>query len=130
METSEKERFLQLDMAMVQLVTTILVTLGSTLIAISIGFGLTLPSIVSELATQLAETDVTTIPNSIPSQTIADDAQIITLRLMQESINNYVLMLASAGFILVTVGISYSLAKISRIKRNMVGKGHRDTLTR
>lgn len=128
MEASERERFLQIDMAMVQLVTTILVTLGSTLIAISIGFGLTLPSIVSDLAGKLAETDVGNIPNSIPSDTIRQEAETITFQLVQESINNYVLMMATAGFILITIGISYSLAKINRIKKQMT-KRRSDTLT-
>lgn len=127
MESSQKERVLQIEMAMVQLVTTILVTLGSTLIAISIGFGLTLPSVVSQTVNRLAETDVTNLPSSIPTQTLSHDAQAMTIQLLQESINNYVLILAAIGFVLITVGILYSSAKISRLKKNLMGKHRKDS---
>ncbi|HXV46428.1 MAG TPA: hypothetical protein VD736_07140 [Nitrososphaera sp.] len=121
MESSEKERILQIDMAMVQLVTTILVTLGSTLVAISIGFGLTMPSVVTQAVNKIAETDVTNIPNSIPSQTLPQDAQAMTVQLLQESLNNYVLVLAVIGFILIAIGILYSSAKITKMKKSLMG---------
>ena len=50
--TNPEERLFMLDLAIVQLIAGILVTLGSTLLAISIGFGLTIPETMKDAILQ------------------------------------------------------------------------------
>ena len=126
MQNPDHDNILQIDMAMVQLLTTILVTLGSTLVAISIGFGLTLPSILTQVVNQVAETDVRSLPQSIPSGTITQEAQVLTVQLFQESINNYVFLLAASGLFLIVIGIMYSSAKINKMKKEILRGNRKD----
>jgi hypothetical protein len=126
MQNPDHEKILQIDMAMVQLITTILVTLGSTLVAISIGFGLTLPSILTQVVNQVAETDVRSLPESIPSETITQEARVLTIQLFQESINNYVFLLAAFGVFLIVIGIMYSSAKINKMKKEIMRSSQKD----
>ena len=106
--TVGEERLWQIDVAVVQLVTSILVTLGSTLFAISIGFELALPPAVKQVIGQMVVMNVPEIP----------------YELVHESLTNYILLLAASGVILVMAGISYGSARISRIKKNaMSGAG-------
>ena len=126
MQNPDHDNILQIDMAMVQLLTTILVTLGSTLVAISIGFGLTLPSILTQVVNQVAETDVRSLPQSIPSGAITQEAQVLTVQLFQESINNYVFLLAAFGLFLIVIGIMYSSAKINKMKKEILRGSRKD----
>jgi hypothetical protein len=101
--TVGEEKLLQIDIAVVQLITSILVTLGSTLFAISIGFELTLPPAVKQVISQMVVMNVPEIP----------------YELMQESLSNYIRLLATSGVVLVVAGISYSSAKIRKIKKKI-----------
>ena len=105
-----EDKFLQIDLAIVQLITSVLVTLGSALFAISIGFELTLPPVVKQAVGQLM---IMSVPN----------IEAMQYDLVQESLGNYVLLLATAGLALIAGGIAYGSAKISKIKKKMRALG-------
>lgn len=101
--TVGEEKLLQIDIAVVQLITSIFVTLGSTLFAISIGFELTLPAAAKQVITQMVVMNAPQIP----------------YELVQESLSNYIRLLAISGAVLVVAGISYGSAKIRKIKKKI-----------
>ncbi len=101
--TVGEEKLLQIDIAIVQLITSILVTLGSTLFAISVGFELALPPAVKQVIGQMVIMSVPEIPYD----------------LVHESLSNYILLLAASGVVLVISGISYGSAKIAKIKKKI-----------
>jgi hypothetical protein len=96
----DKGTLLQLDLAIVPIITTVLVTLGSTLFAISIGLELTLPAEVKEMIRQVM-------------------AQNVQYNVVGQAIDNYITLLAGIGAILIVAGIVYGSAKIAGIKRRM-----------
>lgn len=104
--TEVDERLFMLDLAIVQLISGILVTLGSTLFAISIGFGLTIPSTMQDVIFQLAVMDTEISPE-------------VQQMLVQESLGNYVLLLASFSVVLIITGVVFASAKIKTIRRQI-----------
>ena len=104
--TNVEERLFMLDLAIVQLIAGILVTLGSTLFAISIGFGLTIPNTMQEVLMQ-----VFTMKTEISPE--------IQQELVHESLSNYVLILALFSVLLMISGVVFASAKINRIKRQI-----------
>lgn len=82
----DKGTLLQLDLAIVQIITTVLVTLGSTLFAISIGLELTLPPEVKEMIRQVM-------------------AQNVQYDVVGQAIDSYIMLLAGIGAILIIAGI-------------------------
>jgi ABC-type amino acid transport system permease subunit len=94
---------LQLDLASTQIVTSVLVTLGATLFAISVGIQLALPPIVSDLVSQ-ALIDPTVVPD-------------IQYDVVQKALDNYVALLTTTGALLVFFGIVYGSVKIGGIRR-------------
>ena len=104
MEASENLS-LQLDLAAAQIVTTILVTLGATLFAISIGIQLTLPPIVNDLVDQIV-TDRVAVPE-------------IQYDIVQRALDNYIVLLTTTGALLVLIGIIYGSAKIGQVRRKI-----------
>jgi hypothetical protein len=104
--TNVEERLFMLDLAIVQLIDGILVTLGSSLFAISIGFGLTIPNTMQEVLMQ-----VFTMKTEISPE--------IQQELVHESLSNYVLILALFSVLLMISGVVFASAKINRIKRQI-----------
>lgn len=104
--TNVEERLFMLDLAIVQLIAGILVTLGSTLLAISIGFGLTIPATMQELLLQMFTMNTGILPE-------------VQQELVQESLSNYVLILASVSVLLILTGVVFASAKINKIKRQI-----------
>jgi hypothetical protein len=96
----DKATLLQLDLAIVQIITTVLVTLGSILFAISIGLELTLPAEVKEMIRHVM-------------------AQNVQYNVVGQAIDNYIMLIAGIGSILIVTGIVYGSAKIAGIKRRM-----------
>ena len=94
-----------LDLAIIQLIAGILVTLGSTLFAISIGFGLTIPSALRETLAEIAAMKL-------------DGITAIDQELLQMSLNNYVLVLALSGILLIIIGVIFASAKMNAIKKH------------
>jgi hypothetical protein len=95
-----------IDLAIVQVVTGVLVTLGSTLLAISIGFELTLPPSVKEAIAQAVLERVPNIPE-------------IQTQLPAEPFTNYLLGLACIGAILVLAGVLYSSSKLGQMRQKI-----------
>lgn len=95
-----------LDLAVIQLIAGILVTLGSTLLAISIGFGLTIPTTLRQTLGEIALLKL-------------DGIAVIEQELLQTSISNYVLLLAVSGILLIIVGVVYASAKMNIMKRRI-----------
>jgi hypothetical protein len=96
---------LQIDLAVVQIVTTILITLGATLFAVGIGFDIAIPSILNRI---------------IESDSV--DLQGVDDVFMSSTLNNYGFILTSIGAIMVIMGVVYgsaSLAKIRKRGKNM-----------
>lgn len=104
--TNVEERLFMLDLAIVQLIAGILVTLGSTLLAISIGFGLTIPATMQELLLQMFTMNTGILPE-------------VQQELVQESLSNYVLILASVSVLLIITGVIFASVKINKIKRRI-----------
>jgi hypothetical protein len=97
---------LQLDLASAQIITTILVTLGATLFAISVGIQLTLPPIVEDVIDQL-----------MTERLMVSDIQY---DIVQQALDNYIYLLTTIGALLLMAGIIYGSAKIGRIRRKMM----------
>lgn len=104
--TEVDERLFMLDLAIAQLISGILVTLGSTLLAISIGFGLSIPSTVQDVIFQLA----------VLNTEISPEVQEM---LVQQSLGNYVLLLASFSVALIIAGVVFASAKFKKIRRQV-----------
>jgi ABC-type amino acid transport system permease subunit len=103
--TQAEDRLFMLDLAIIQLIAGILVTLGSTLFAISIGFGLTIPSALKETLSEIVAMKL-------------DGISGIDQELLQMSLNNYVLVLAISGVVLIIFGVIFASAKMNAIKKN------------
>lgn len=96
---------LQLDLAAAQIVSSVLVTLGATLFAISIGIQLTIPPVVKDVIDQV-----------VVDQILLSDMQY---DIVQQAIDNYILVLAGVGALLVLAGIAYGSAKIGKMRRKI-----------
>ena len=101
--TNAEERLFMLDLAIVQLIAGILVTLGSTLFAISIGFGLTIPNTMQEILVQIFTMNTEISPE-------------IQQELVHESLSNYVLILAFFSILLIIAGVVFASAKARKLK--------------
>jgi hypothetical protein len=95
-----------IDLAIVQVVAGVLVTLGSTLLAISIGFELTLPPSVKEAIAQAVLKKVPNIPE-------------IDAQLPAEPFTNYLLGLACIGAILILTGVLYGSSKLGQMRKKI-----------
>lgn len=100
------ERLFMLDLAIVQLIAGILVTLGSTLLAISIGFGLTIPQTVQDALLQ----------SLIMRMDLSPEVQ---QTILQESLSNYVFILATASAMLIVTGVIFASAKTAKLRRQI-----------
>ena len=104
--TKMEERLFMLDLAIVQLIAGILVTLGSTLFAISIGFGLTIPTAMQDAIFQM-----------LMRTEVSPELQKI---LVQESLTNYVLVMAAIGILLIISGILFASTKINKLRKQIM----------
>ena len=95
-----------MDLAVVQVVTGVLVTLGSTLLAISIGFELTLPQSVKQAIAQAVLEKVPNIPE-------------IQTQLPAEPFTNYLLGLGCIGAILILAGVLYGSSKLGQMRKKI-----------
>ena len=96
-----------LDLAIVQLIASILVTLGTTLLAISIGFGLSIPTEMQEAIFQLV---------MMRGNLSAELPQALVL----QSLTNYVMILAGVGIVLAIVGVAFASAKTNKIRKQII----------
>jgi hypothetical protein len=90
---------LQVDLAIAQIVTTILITIGATLFAIGFGFDIAFPPIVQDI-----------LNNGAPAN--LQDEVLLTL-------DNYSFILMAAGILMMIVGVSYGSVRLSEIKRRL-----------
>lgn len=104
--TKMEERLFMLDLAIVQLIAGILVTLGSTLFAISIGFGLTIPAAIQDAIFQM-----------LVRTELSQELQNI---LVQESLTNYVFVLAAVGMLLIISGILFASIRIKKLRKQIL----------
>jgi hypothetical protein len=102
---SSEDLSLQLDLAAAQIVTSVLVTLGATLFALSIGIQLTIPQAVKDALNQVV-VEQAIIPNIQPD-------------LLQQALDNYVILMTSVGAILITIGLLYGSAKIRSMRKKV-----------
>lgn len=109
--TNVDERLFMLDLAIVQLIASILITLGSTLFAISIGFGLAIPTAMREAVSQMLFLNSEISPE-------------VQLEILEESLSNYVLILALVGVVLIATGIVFASAKTVRIRKQIKASRH------
>jgi hypothetical protein len=104
--TKTEERLFMLDLAIVQLIAGILVTLGATMFAISIGFGLTIPAAMQDAISQmLTRTEV---------------SPEVQKMIVQESMTNYVLVLAAVGILLILSGILFASIRTRKIRKQIL----------
>jgi len=104
--TDPEEKLFMLDLAIVQLIAGILVTIGSTLLAISIGFGLTIPEAMQDalLQTLIMKTELS--PEM--QQTI-----------LEESLSNYVFILAAVSASLILMGVLFASARTAGLRKQI-----------
>ncbi len=103
---SADDRLFMIDLAIIQVVTGVLVTLGATLLAISIGFELTLPPSVKQAIAQAVLEKVPNIPE-------------IQAQLPAEPFTNYLLGLACIGAILILSGVLYGASKLGQMRKKI-----------
>jgi hypothetical protein len=115
--TNIEERIFMLDLAVVQLIAGILVTLGSTLFAISIGFGLTIPNTMKDALIQLL-----TMGGEISPE--------VPHVLVYESLSNYVLILALFSVLLIVAGVVFASVKFNKIKTQIKASRAAENLIR
>jgi hypothetical protein len=96
---------LQLDLAAAQIVTSVLVTLGATLFALSIGIQLTIPPVVRDVIDQV-----------VVDQIVLSEVQY---DIVQQALDNYIILMAAVGAILILAGIAYGSAKIGKLRRKI-----------
>jgi uncharacterized membrane protein YqgA involved in biofilm formation len=96
---------MQLDLAAAQIITSVLVTLGATLFAISIGIQLTIPPVVRDVIDQV-----------IVDQIVVADIQY---NIVQQALDNYIVLLTAVGGVLIMAGIAYGTSKIRRIRKKL-----------
>ncbi|HKX82329.1 MAG TPA: hypothetical protein VJL54_08745 [Nitrososphaera sp.] len=104
--TKSEDRLFMLDLAVIQLIAGILVTLGSTLFAISIGFGLSIPPTVKEMLGELIAMKL-------------DGISAVEQELFQSSINTYLLLLATIGVGFIIAGVLFAAARMNSMKRQL-----------
>jgi hypothetical protein len=104
--TNPEERLFMLDLAIVQLISGILVTLGSTLLAISIGFGLTIPEAMRDALLQSLVTRTELSPELQQS-------------ILQQSLSNYVFVLAIVSTVLIATGVLFASVKTAKIRKEI-----------
>jgi hypothetical protein len=104
--TNVEEKLFMLDLAIVQLIAGILLTLGSTLLAISIGFGLTIPEAMQDALLQAF----------VMRTELSPEVQQV---LVQESLSNYVFILASVSATLIVSGVLFASAKTAKIRKQI-----------
>jgi hypothetical protein len=104
--TEMEGRLFMLDLAIVQLIAGILVTLGSTLLAISIGFGLTIPEAMQDAILQII----------VMKTEVSPEVQEM---LVQESLSNYVLVLAAVSALFIIVGVLFASVKTAKIRKQI-----------
>ena len=104
--TNVEERLFMLDLAIVQLIAGILVTVGSTLLAISIGFGLTIPGAMQNAILQMLALETEVSPE-------------VQQMIVQESLSNHVLVLAAFSILLIIIGVIFASTKIAKIRRQI-----------
>jgi len=102
---SSEDLSMQLDLAAAQIVTSVLVTLGAALFALSIGIQLTIPPVIKEAL----------------SQVMIDQAIISNIQtdLLQQALDNYIILQTVIGAMLIMAGIAYGSAKIGRIRKRI-----------
>ena len=101
-----EDKLFMIDLAIIQVVTGVFVTLGATLLAISIGFELTLPPTVKQA---IAQAVLEKVPNITEIQT----------PLPAEPLTNYLLGLACIGAIFILAGALYGASRISQMRKKI-----------
>lgn len=95
-----------IDLAIIQLIAGILVTLGSTLFAISIGFGLTIPPTVKEMLGELIAMKL-------------DGIGEVEQELLRSSVDTYLLLLATTGIAFIIAGVLFAAARMNSMKGHL-----------
>lgn len=95
-----------LDLAIIQLIAGIPVTIASTLLAISIGFGLTIPEAMRDalLQTLVMKTEL-----------YLEAQQTI----VQESLSSYVFILAATSAMLIVMGVLFASIRTAELRRQI-----------
>ena len=92
-----RDNSLQVDLAIAQLITTILITIGATLFALGFGFDIAFPPIVQDIMSNGA-------PENLQGEVLL-------------TLDNYSFILVAAGLLMLVVGIMYGSIKLTVIKK-------------
>lgn len=90
---------MQVDLAIAQMITTILITIGATLFALGFGFDVAFPPIVQDILSNGA-------PTGLQSEVLL-------------SLDNYSFILMAAGILMLLVGIMYGSIRLSTIRKRV-----------
>lgn len=90
---------MQVDLAIAQMITTILITIGATLFALGFGFDVAFPPIVQDILSNDA-------PTGLQGEVLL-------------SLDNYSFILMAAGMLMLLVGIMYGSIRLSTIRKRV-----------
>lgn len=98
------DKQLQISLAKVQIVTTVLLTMGSTLFAVGIGFGVTIPPTLQQIINDGVERNI----------------EFEILDILSTYAFNYSLILVLVGIALIVAGIANSSAGLRKITKRFL----------
>jgi hypothetical protein len=99
--SSTSDVLLEIRLARIQIVVTLLIGLGSTLFAVGVGFGVTIPPTLQQIAAEGVESGI----------------NLDALIALSDYALNYALILVMVGIVLIIAGIACGLGSLGRIKK-------------
>ena len=104
--TYDEGMAMQLLLARVQISVTILLSLGSTLFAVGIGFGVTIPPTLQQI-----------ISEGVTSE---GQLELQMLQVLSDYAFNYSLILVGVGLALIIAGVAVGIGNLARIRKKMI----------
>lgn len=104
--TYDEGMVMQLLLARIQITVTILLSLGSTLFAVGIGFGVTIPPTLQQIISEGVRAD--------------GQLELQMLQVLSDYAFNYSLILVGVGLALIIAGVSVGVANLGKIKKKMI----------
>jgi hypothetical protein len=99
--SSPTDVLLEVHLAKIQIAVTVLVSIGSTLFAVGVGFGVTIPPTLQQIVGEGVESGV----------------NLDALLVLSDYALNYALLLVGAGLVLIIAGIASGVSSLNRVKK-------------
>jgi hypothetical protein len=99
--SSRSDMLLEVSLARVQIIVTLLVSIGSTLFAVGVGFGVTIPPTLQQIVGEGVESGI----------------NLDALLVLSDFALNYSIILAGIGLMLVIVDAASGMSALGKIKK-------------